>query len=95
MRSVLPTGPILFIPGCFTLHILIDIAMAKPILTSSTLISVEQIYQAKVRLKGVADITPMLFNYRFSEQYDCSVWFKREDMQVVRSYKIRGAYNNM
>ena len=95
MRSVLPTGPILFIPGCFTLHILIDIAMAKPILTSSSLISVEQIYQAKVRLKGVADITPMLFNYRFSEQYDCSVWFKREDMQVVRSYKIRGAYNNM
>ncbi len=64
-------------------------------MTSSSLISVEQIYQAKVRLKGIADITPMLYNYRFSEQYDCSIWLKREDMQVVRSYKIRGAYNNM
>lgn len=69
--------------------------MAKPILTTTPLISVEQIYQAKVRLKGIADTTPMPFNYRFSEQYDCSIWLKREDMQVVRSYKIRGAYNNM
>lgn len=69
--------------------------MAKPVLTSSPLISVEQIYQAKVRLKGIADITPMMYNYRFSEQYECSIWLKREDLQVVRSYKIRGAYNNM
>lgn len=69
--------------------------MAKSATTSSSYISVEQIYQAKVRLKGIADITPMPYNYRFSEQYSCSLWLKREDMQVVRSYKIRGAYNNM
>ena len=69
--------------------------MAESIMTSSPLISVEQIYQAKVRLKGVADTTPMLYNYRFSDLYQCSLWLKREDMQVVRSYKIRGAYNNM
>jgi len=69
--------------------------MAKPIISTSSLISVEQIYQAKVRLKGIADITPMLPNYRFSELYDCNLLLKREDLQVVRSYKIRGAYNNM
>lgn len=69
--------------------------MAKPILPTSPLISVEQIYQAKVRLKGVADVTPMLPNYRFSEKYECNLLLKREDLQVVRSYKIRGAYNNM
>ena len=69
--------------------------MAKPITATSSLISVEQIYQAKVRLKGIADITPMLPNYRFSDLYDCNLLLKREDLQVVRSYKIRGAYNNM
>ncbi|PSR11618.1 MAG: threonine dehydratase [Bacteroidetes bacterium] len=62
---------------------------------TSPLVSVEQIYQAKVRLKGIADITPMLLNYRLSEQWQCSLFLKREDMQVVRSYKIRGAFNNM
>ncbi len=69
--------------------------MAKPIISTSSLLSVELIYQAKVRLKGIADITPMLPNYRFSELYECNLLLKREDLQVVRSYKIRGAYNNM
>lgn len=69
--------------------------MAKPITSTSPLISVEDIYQAKVRLRGIADVTPMLPNYRFSEQYKCNLLLKREDLQVVRSYKIRGAYNNM
>lgn len=69
--------------------------MAKPITSNTSLLSVEQIYQAKVRLKGIADITPMLPNYRFSELYECNLLLKREDLQVVRSYKIRGAFNNM
>jgi threonine dehydratase len=30
-----------------------------------------------------------------SEKYDCNVFVKREDLQIVRSYKIRGAYNKM
>lgn len=68
--------------------------LAEPV-SISTMVSVEAIYQAKVRLKGVADITPMLLNYRLSEQYGCTLYLKREDLQVVRSYKIRGAYNNM
>lgn len=61
----------------------------------TTLASVEDIFQAKVRLQGIAEITPLTFNHRLSELYDCNLKLKREDMQVVRSYKIRGAYNKM
>ncbi|NQV77557.1 MAG: pyridoxal-phosphate dependent enzyme, partial [Lutibacter sp.] len=31
----------------------------------------------------------------FSERYQATIFFKREDLQVVRSYKIRGAYNKI
>ncbi|KHF27685.1 L-threonine dehydratase catabolic TdcB [Anoxybacillus sp. BCO1] len=34
-------------------------------------------------------------NELLSERYDCHVYFKREDLQVVRSFKIRGAYYRM
>lgn len=36
-----------------------------------------------------------MHNYQLSEQYGCQLLLKREDLQVVRSYKIRGAYNKM
>lgn len=61
----------------------------------SPVITVENIYKAKVRLKGVAEQTPLMYNYHLSEYYGCRLYLKREDMQVVRSYKIRGAYNKM
>ena len=59
------------------------------------LISLENIYKAKVRLKNVAIKTPLMHNAFYSQKYQCQVYFKREDLQVVRSYKIRGAYNKM
>ncbi len=59
------------------------------------LISVENIYKAKVRLKNVATKTPLMYNHFYSEKYEANIYFKREDLQVVRSYKIRGAYNKM
>ena len=62
---------------------------------SNLLIPVENIYKAKVRLKDVAVHTPLMYNQNFSEEYDCNLLLKREDLQVVRSYKIRGAYNKM
>ena len=37
--------------------------------------------------------TPLQRNLRISERYDANVFLKREDLQVVRSYKLRGAYN--
>ncbi len=62
---------------------------------TSAILSVEDIYQAKVRLRGVAHPTPLMFNHHLSELYGCQLSLKREDLQVVRSYKIRGAYNKM
>ncbi len=62
---------------------------------SSSLLSVESVYQASVRLKGVAHHTPLMSNYNLSEEYGCNLFLKREDLQIVRSYKIRGAYNKM
>ena len=48
---------------------------------------------AAERLKKVATRTPLVLNQNLSRRYNCNVYLKREDLQVVRSYKIRGAYN--
>ncbi|WP_295768117.1 threonine ammonia-lyase IlvA [uncultured Mucilaginibacter sp.] len=48
---------------------------------------------AKTRLSGVVRRTPLEFNQGLSDKYACEVYLKREDLQVVRSYKLRGAYN--
>jgi threonine dehydratase len=45
------------------------------------------------RLKSVIKRTPLIFNAGLSEKYSCQVYLKREDLQIVRSYKLRGAYN--
>lgn len=55
----------------------------------------EDIRKAAKNLEGVAIISPLSKNLRYSKQYDSNVFFKREDLQQVRSYKIRGAYNKM
>lgn len=49
--------------------------------------------QAAQRLVGIAELTPLERNERLSERVGGEVWLKREDLQPVRSYKIRGAYN--
>lgn len=48
---------------------------------------------AHLRLKKVVNRTPLSFNHNLSRKYQCNVYLKREDLQVVRSYKLRGAYN--
>lgn len=50
---------------------------------------------AAARLKDTALYTPIEFNERLSEKYQAEIYLKREDKQVVRSYKLRGAYNMM
>ncbi len=50
---------------------------------------------AAARLKNVATRTPLEFSHSLSRKYQCNVYLKREDLQVVRSYKLRGAYNLM
>jgi threonine dehydratase len=58
-------------------------------------LSLEKIYKAQQSLKGVVQATPLVFMKNFSEYYNANIYFKREDVQVVRSYKIRGAYNKI
>ena len=50
---------------------------------------------AQKKLKEVVQHTPLMKNLNLSDHYEASVQLKREDLQVVRSYKIRGAYNKM
>lgn len=56
---------------------------------------VAAIQEARERIKGVVMHTPLMENMDLSERYQANVYLKREDLQVVRSYKIRGAYNKM
>jgi threonine dehydratase len=62
--------------------------------TSSRAISLN-VAGAAERLKNVVVRTPLALNQNLSRRYQCAVYLKREDLQVVRSYKIRGAYNMM
>lgn len=50
---------------------------------------------AYARLKDVVKKTPLTYNHNLSRKYECEVYLKREDLQIVRSYKLRGAYNMM
>lgn len=49
--------------------------------------------KAAERLKPVVTRTPLTYNRSLSRKFGCNVFLKREDLQVVRSYKLRGAYN--
>ncbi|MFZ1751521.1 MAG: threonine ammonia-lyase IlvA [Saprospiraceae bacterium] len=55
-------------------------------------IAIDNAYQS---IKDIVVKTPLMRNYNLSKKYDCNIYLKREDMQVVRSFKIRGAYNKM
>ncbi len=50
---------------------------------------------AAEKLKGIASVTPLMKNAQYSKKFDANIFFKREDLQEVRSYKIRGAYNKI
>lgn len=56
-------------------------------------VSVEEIMVANQVLKDVVIKTPLQRNDILSARYGCNVYLKREDLQVVRSFKLRGAYN--
>ncbi|MCB0410568.1 MAG: threonine ammonia-lyase IlvA [Flavobacteriales bacterium] len=51
--------------------------------------------KAHDKLKGVANLTPLMLNVNVSKEHQCNVFLKREDLQSVRSYKIRGAFNKI
>ena len=57
--------------------------------------TLDNIFLAAERLRGIINHTPIFYNAHLSEQYQANIYLKREDLQTVRSYKIRGAYNKM
>ncbi len=61
-------------------------------MTSTTAFNLD-INSAYEVLKPVVLKTPLQFHRKLSEKFGCELYLKREDLQVVRSYKIRGAYN--
>lgn len=58
-------------------------------------ITLDSIKQAAEILKEVAIKTPLQKNLNLSTKFDANIQLKREDLQQVRSYKIRGAYHKM
>lgn len=62
-------------------------------LNTEVRIGLEEIVQAQMHLKDVIIRTPLQYNRVLSERYQCNVWLKREDLQAIRSFKIRGAYH--
>lgn len=56
-------------------------------------VGMEDIVKAHHVLKEVVVRTPLQLDATLSSKYECNVYLKREDLQVVRSFKIRGAYN--
>ena len=56
-------------------------------------LSAADIDEAAQRISGVVTRTPLQFSERLSEATGASVYLKREDLQSVRSYKLRGAHN--
>ena len=50
---------------------------------------------AVTTLKDVVTVTPLTQNINYSREFAANIFLKREDLQQVRSYKIRGAYNKI
>jgi threonine dehydratase len=57
--------------------------------------SIDDIKVAADTIKKVSAVTPLSPSLRYSNLLGANVLFKREDLQQVRSYKIRGAYNKI
>ena len=61
----------------------------------TTKISYLHFAEAAERLHSIVNRTPLQLNANLSRKYQCNVYLKREDLQITRSYKLRGAYNMM
>lgn len=61
----------------------------------TSLIPIDRCRRAQKLLNGIAKWTPFERSTFYSDRYKAAVYIKREDQQVVRSYKIRGAYTKI
>ena len=58
-------------------------------------VALEKVNEAKSNLESVVLETPLAINATQSRKFSSSIYLKREDLQQVRSYKIRGAFNKI
>ncbi len=57
--------------------------------------NLSKVKEAASLLSDVVSKTPLMLNVHKSTDLEANIYFKREDLQQVRSYKIRGAYNKI
>ncbi|WP_336732301.1 threonine ammonia-lyase IlvA [Chryseobacterium sp. VD8] len=60
-----------------------------------TLPTLGSVIQARKSIESIVNYTPLQYNARLSEKFDAHIYLKREDLQPVRSYKLRGAYHKI
>ncbi|MGB5244031.1 MAG: pyridoxal-phosphate dependent enzyme, partial [Lutimonas sp.] len=58
-------------------------------------IPITEIIEASNKIKDLVKHTPLEKMLNSSERFRANVFFKREDLQRVRSYKIRGAFHKI
>ena len=63
--------------------------------TQTNPVTMGAVQAAAHRLSGVVSRTPVERHDRLSERYGADIYLKREDLQLVRSYKLRGAYHKI
>lgn len=61
-------------------------------LSNEKLLTQADVEKAADVLDGVVTHTPLQYDTYLSQKYDCNVYLKREDLQLIRSFKLRGAY---
>lgn len=57
--------------------------------------ALEAVKKARKSIEDVVNYTPLQYSQRLSEKFGARIFLKREDLQPVRSYKLRGAYNKI
>jgi threonine dehydratase len=55
----------------------------------------EAVKKAAERIAKVVVKTPLMQSFTYSNKFSANIMLKREDLQQVRSYKIRGAFNKI
>ncbi len=56
---------------------------------------IEAVKEAAERISKVSVLTPLILSLTYSRKFGANISLKREDLQQVRSYKIRGAFNKI
>ena len=57
--------------------------------------SINDIKSVSKNIRDLVKYTPLEINERLSKRYRANIYIKREDLQIPRSFKIRGAYNKL